>query len=360
MTDHPKKKDLINAALSNSDHKGGRERYVLEHINGCELCAKKYNAIISMLQPSDNSNLHPSDQLESKILRSYRLLQNDKKSESLFSSDSINKFLKPVAYYAAAVIIIFSAIFYLSDKTDDDYAAFRLSYKSIAGISKINDSIPEKNLIEQNSTINVMPDSRAEIYHKNLFSIRLAGDTVFNVDDCKQNTNLNAYRLNFSLADGKLNASFLHGGPALNYTFNTPHAVIKSIGTEFSLQVVNEETRLILMNGKVKIQSNYSGEEITASKGKKYVVPESGKITETEHTGKKLFKKSRLQSKKRGSPVEIKKDRKINLKKHAAGKSQMERAIRKELRKEKKVLRKEMKKNRKEMKKIRKSSRKEF
>ena len=357
MADHPKKKDLVNAALSSSDKKGGRERHVLEHLKGCDSCAKKYKAITLMLQPSDNSSLYPSDQLESKILRSYRLLQSDKKTESRFSSG----LLKPVVYStaAAAVIIIFSLILNLPDRADDDYTDFVLSYKTIAGKSEINNEVPEDNLIEQNSTINVMPGGSAEIYYKNLFSIKLAAETVFDVNDCKQNTSLNAYRLNFSLAGGRLNARFLHGGPALNYTFETPHAVIKSIGTAFTLQVVNEETRLILMDGKVKIQSNYSGEEITATKGKKYTIPESGEITETDNTKKESLKKTNLQLKEKVSHTEIKKERKINLKKPGADKSKVDRGIRKELVKEKRVLRKEIKENRKELKKIRKS-RKDF
>lgn len=70
MKKHPKKKHIINTALKTESINKGRRKFILAHIKDCNECTKQYEAIKSLLKPSNNISIIPSDNLEHRVLKS--------------------------------------------------------------------------------------------------------------------------------------------------------------------------------------------------------------------------------------------------------------------------------------------------
>ncbi len=351
MKKHPSKKDLTNAALRSNSSK---DDYVFDHIMECNTCEKKYNAIQSLLQSSDNSSIIPSGHLETRVLKSYRKLNTDKESIQTLPFHSFRGFAKPLAYsFAALIIILFITLFYTTDKVADKYNTFPIALNSIKGRTIINDKQAKMNtMINQNSKIHTEKNSIAELYYEKLFSIRMAEKSTVGIKQSLINTELKAYRLAFILTEGDIYARFRHKKPGLVYSFRTPHAIINSIGTQFLLQVTNKETRLILTEGTLNIKSHASNKEVKASSDKKYIIAASIKVNAIDKGDKALINSLLNPQRKAGHITKDNKAKKTK-KRFTPTKEKIRTRTkdqRKEFHTETKALRKSIKSGRKEMK----------
>ncbi|MDY6968819.1 MAG: FecR domain-containing protein [Spirochaetota bacterium] len=362
MKKHPKKTDIISAALLKTSVKSKREKYVLSHIRECRQCSKIYESVELLLQPSDNTKINPSSQLETKIKRSYNKIEHGYKPHHSLLPFPINRYKRSFAYATALIILVISAFFYSTNRLDNNYKPISLSFNNINGNTKINNSYKIINSVNQDSIIKVDNNSSSEIFYKDILRIKLYDKTSIKVKQALFDKNLKRYKLTFDLEHGSINARFKHD-IGLEYTFITSHAVINSIGTEFILKIHEKGTQLVLREGKLKVKSRSSNYEITASEGKEYFIDskirtrstinnQNRKIEQGEDKKNKV-KKLKNEPKKveqKPSPSNNssnKKNNKINKKER--------KETQKEMLKYRKSLRKELKGDRKEIKKIRKS-----
>ena len=272
MRVHPDKKTMIKAILSedksNSD--------ILLHVSECEECRTRFNAILAVLESSDNSNIVSSDDLEKRIVRSSREIRHHEALRKTIFPLNI-KVLKPVIAAAAVLFIALSSFIIFKNQT----RVVPILVSNVKGTVMIDRGNAEQGVkLVPGSEIKTDDQSIAEIILNKQFRIELAENTILLVEKTIFNKKHNIFIFSFNLKKGKIYSEFYHNNQQMEYSFKTPDAVIYSIGTTFLLSVSDGTTDLFLNEGKLKIRSTLSGEEIQSTAGKKYTV--AGKITSRE------------------------------------------------------------------------------
>lgn len=319
MRGHPDKKTIIKAILSEDENYSD----ILLHVSECEECRRRFNAIGAVLKSSDNSKIISSDDLEKRVVRSFQRIKHEetqKKSIFLFK----NNFLKPLIVSVAMFFIVLSSFIIFKDQTGNGLKGVQAVLSSVKGTVTIDgvNAEPGAALII-GSVIKTDDQSIAEITFNKQFRIELAGSTIFSVEKTAFNENQNKYIFSFNLEKGTIYSEFYHNNRHMEYSFNTPDAVVYSIGTKFLLSAAEEKTDLFLTEGTLKIRSISSGEEIRSTDGKKYSI--GSKITSREMT---LCEKTVIEAIKvnrstsNSSILQNNSYRKITVKQNAAYKSQ--------------------------------------
>jgi len=274
MRGHPDKKTIIKAILSEDESKSE----VLLHVSECEKCRSRTMSIRAVLESSDNSTIAASDDLEKRIVRSFRKIQGeDVRSRVNFLS--IKKLFKPAL--AVAVLFFVALSSFIIFKSPNGGVPVAVS--NAKGIVTINGENAEQGAeLTTGSEIKTGNQSIAEITFNNQFRIELAKGTSLLIIKTIFDEKQNKYIFSFSLKKGKIYSEFYHSSRHMEYSFKTPDAVIYSIGTKFLLSAAEKKTDLFLTEGTLKIRSISSGEEIRSTDGKKYSI--AAKITLREMT----------------------------------------------------------------------------
>ncbi len=272
MRGHPDKKTIIKALLSENESNSD----VLLHVSECEKCRSRALSIRAVLESSDNTTITASDNLENRIVQSFRRIKDeDARGRVNFL---LNKQLfKPAFAFAALFFIALSSFIIFKSQN----GGVPVAVSNAKGIVTINGENAERGAeLTTGSEIKTGNQSIAEITFDNQFRIELAKDTSLSVEKTMFNKSQNKLIFSFSLKKGKIYSEFYHNSQQMEYSFKTPDAVIHSIGTKFLLSVSEGKTELFLTEGSVKIQSTVSGEEMLSTEGKKFII--AGKIISWE------------------------------------------------------------------------------
>ena len=87
------------------------------------------------------------------------------------------------------------------------------------------------------------------------------------------------FRFGFYVNKGSLISEFNHNNINLDYMYETPHALIYSIGTKFNLEVSETQTEVIVLDGFLRLKSKHDGEELVTQKNIRYIISSGNKIT---------------------------------------------------------------------------------
>ena len=198
------------------------------------------------------------------------------KKHPINSPTAFSRYVLFFRYAAISAILIFAVYIGFNYYLSLNYKDIPLALKLVKGNIQINDKTAGSfTIIKSGNIIQTQNDSYADLYYDNIFSLRLAAETTVEIKKCLVNDKDPAYRLEFDIKNGAIYANFFRNIKKeykLEYIFNTPAAVISSIGTEFLLKASNDNTMLIMREGEVKIKSIESGNQITAKQGKKYFI----------------------------------------------------------------------------------------
>lgn len=250
----------------------------LNHIRECDICKTEYESLLSLIRTSDNTGIVPSDQLEYRILRTYRGIKENKTQSSVFTFP----LTRIIASAAAVIIIILSSILYLSYKGQENQAV-QISINDTYEASDNKSSVVKETVINEGSVVSTEDKKGTVLLFKEYFTIKLAENTTLKIERALMNKGLNKYDFAFNLEAGSISADFSHNTSEMLYSFRTRDAYIHSAGTEFLLTVLKDGTRLDLIKGELTILSLTSGDELTAGAGYSYIIASS---IRTEKTGK--------------------------------------------------------------------------
>jgi|GEM_PF-2137064 len=263
MRKHPKKNDIYNAALGLIT--GDKLQGVMNHISSCQDCAKKYETHLALLKPSDNSTVTPSEQVERRLIHSYRSMQKPGKK-------ALPDRLRPLALGAAASVIVMFGI-YLSLFRDGREDAIDMTAVRISGSFMINETTAARGAtLTTGSSLETAHESRAEIGLRETFSIFMAPQSRLEVDEARYDRKSEHKIFSFLLDQGTVFARFRHNESGLEYSFQTQQALIHSIGTQFLLQAEEKATTVLLTEGRLKITSMETGETIELTEGNRCVI----------------------------------------------------------------------------------------
>ncbi|MCP4132355.1 MAG: FecR domain-containing protein [bacterium] len=274
MKGHPVKKDIIQSILNIADSK--TNEFVLAHMKECELCRDRYESIAALLRSSDNSALAPSEKVKQQIIRYHRkALERSAKKEQSPASELFKKYLRPVSFAGAALslILVFGIIF-LKDVQRGTGNDVDILLSGTGGSVRASDSTaPPGTLLSKGTVINTGENSFAEITYKDFFKVKLAANTRLLIT-AAQSDSSQKHRFAFNLQKGAVYSDFNHAAQ-MNYSFETPGAVLNSIGTQFLLSAREKKTKLFLIEGSVKVKSRSSGKAVETVAGKTYAVTSS-------------------------------------------------------------------------------------
>jgi len=264
-TKHIKKVVLIKTALGINT---GNNDYFIEHIKNCASCSKKYENIRMLLAPSDNSEMAPSNNLESRILRSYREINRLNKAPSRVSGIRTGFLPGPVLAAAAAVVIIAGALlvkpFFMPDAT-----AEIILTKFRGSVTADGRAALTGTKILSGGAVMTEKGSYAEIRFKDSFRIVLNEETLLRIIRAETGPR-DTLIFDFHIERGSVYSKFIHGGKTA-YSFTTPEAVVHSIGTEFVLGT-SGKTTLILTEGNVRVRKKESPVDMDCGPEKKYII----------------------------------------------------------------------------------------
>ncbi|PKL37288.1 MAG: hypothetical protein CVV44_16790 [Spirochaetae bacterium HGW-Spirochaetae-1] len=263
MRKHPKKNDIYNAALGLIT--GDKLQEVLNHISSCQDCAKKYEAHLALIKPSDNSTVMPSEQVERRLIQSYRSMQKPVKR-------ALPDRLRPLALGVAASIMFMFGI-YFSLFRDGRDETIDITAVKISGSFMINETKAAQGAaIKAGSSLETARESRSEIGLQETFSIAMAPQSRLEVDEARYDRKSERKIFSFLLNRGTVYARFRHNESGLEYSFHTQQALIHSIGTQFLLQAEEKATTVLLTEGRLKITSMETGETIELTEGNRCVI----------------------------------------------------------------------------------------
>ena len=260
MKNHPDKKEIIRAASGLIENSAIRE-----HIGTCPDCLKYFQDLSSVLSPSDNSHISVSDDVEHRIVNSYRNIK-------LHTGNAAEKFtglFKPALASLAIIAVAAASIMVYSIYYKDEQK--RISYKKLYGDSYINNVRVNDTLISSGDRIVTKSESSSRLEIGEIFLINIYSDSEIEIEKSLFLKKEKQVVFNFKIISGTFHAKFEKQSD-LYYSFTTEFAKIESIGTEFIIKHTKEETTVIVSEGSLLITALRTAERKIAVMDKIYII----------------------------------------------------------------------------------------
>jgi hypothetical protein len=324
MKRHPHKRDIFDTALKISDEP--RRSAVQAHLSRCRPCRERYDLITALLSSSDNRAIAPSEKLYLRIIGSLNEIEKVEKSVPDEQISPASRLLKTAVVIAASALVIITAV--LAIRYSETYSpeSLPIAFEKIRGTVHINNDIAHPiSVIGEGSMLRTDNRAIAAIAYRDFIKIVLSGNTTLKIKKAEYNEEKEVFRLAFDLTEGTVYSSFSHRGVKIDYSFNTPKAIIHAIGTEFLLSTSGNKTILILTRGSVYIKSTVSGEEVKSTEGNEYIITSSIEERKIDAEGMKAIQSIKDYMKMKKSLKKIKSiKRSVSEADHHADKSDLE------------------------------------
>lgn len=285
MAKHIINKDLIRFVNGSAS----RKKEIATHLESCAVCAKRYQALLKIYQPSDNV-VEPPIHLQQRILETYRAINRGQKSnlvKGIFSRYPARRLAAAAAIIIAAGFGIFFGVLTFTQR--DVLPIYVYYFKGHAYIDNVK--VAYHMPIKDRSKIRVENGSVLVLAYKNRFIVKIYEKSELVLKQRGQAGNKGESQIQFNLAKGTLFTRFNQNLHETKYFYLTPNAALSTSKTSFIMQVAKNKTIVIPRGGNINIGSIHDQKLIDATPEKHYVITSSIEIKETsEYSGSEELK----------------------------------------------------------------------